>query len=471
MQQKLPTKHRGKRRSAAAMAALLASTAMGLAPAAHSQPRPYAPDDSVREVVADPSGYGGQLALSIGGSRILRFSQPIGRVMVGDPKVGDVIPLSDRTLYVLGKGSGSTNLTVMPRSGVRPLATMDLRVGYDVDGLKRALHDIMPGEPVEVSARGDGLVISGVLSSSAAAARAAALAERYAPQKVVNLAAVRGAEQVMLSVRVSEVQRSVLKQLGVDNINALYDSTNSFGIEPGTFDPQALLSLGVVSKIGENLTIHALFNALERRGMATTLAEPNLVALSGETAVFFAGGEFPVPVPQSNGFGINEITIDYKQYGVSVAFTPTVFGDTINLLVAPEVSALDKENTVELQGFKIPGITTRRAKTTVELRPGQSFAIAGLIRKEFTDSIRGLPGASSLPLFGSLFRSTGFQNSETEVVIIVTAHLAKPTSRTNLLTPTDLQQAPTEAQLWLSNTQHVPRPATPAPAAPPATQP
>jgi pilus assembly protein CpaC len=151
------------------------------------------------------------------------------------------------------------------------------------------------------------------------------------------------------------------------------------------------------------------------------------------------------------------ITVDYKQYGVSVSFTPTVYGDAINLLVSPEVSALDKENSVVLQGFRIPGITTRRAKTTVELRNGESFAIAGLIRRDFSDSLRGVPGAASLPVFGALFRSTAYQNNETEVVIIVTAHLAAPTSRANLLLPTDTREAPSVGELLLSNTVDKPR--------------
>lgn len=444
---------------------LLASAAVLTAPLGQAQPRAYAPDGAVREVAADGSGYGGQLALSIGGSRVLRFSQPIGRVMVGDPKVGDVIPISDRAIYVLGKKAGSTSLMVMPRAGGRPLAAMDLRVGYDVDGLTRAFSEIMPGEAINVSAQGDGLVLTGVLSSPAVAARAAALAESYAPEKVINLASVRGEQQVMLSVRVSEVQRTTLKQLGIENVNALYDSTNTFLMAPNQLNPEVFASILGYSAVGENFTIQGLFNALEKRGLATTLAEPNLVALSGETAVFFAGGEFPVPVPQV-GLGGNTIVIDYKQYGVSVAFTPTVYGDTINLLVAPEVSALDKENSVRILGFEIPGILTRRAKTTIELRPGQSFAIAGLIRREFTDGFSGLPGVSNIPILGPLFRSTSFQNNETEVVIIVTAHLAKPTTRTNLLVPTDLRRGPAEPDLWLGNTLDVPQ--RPAAAAPPS---
>lgn len=450
------------RRTSLAFALGLAAAALLATPVAAQSPY-TGPDASVRDVVADPTGYGGQLALPIGGSRILRFGQPVGRVMLGDPKVGEVVPLSDRTLYILGKSAGSTSLTVFPRGApARPLATLDVRVGYDVDGLRRAMRDLIPDEQVEVTARGDAVVLSGLLTSSAVSQRAAALAERYAPEKVVNLTAIRGAEQVMLSVRVAEVQRTMLKQLGITSINGLWDTTQGLALIPGEANPEVLANIFGRTVIGENFTIDAIFEALERKGFASTLAEPTLVALSGETAVFFAGGEFPVPVPQQGGIGDTRLTIEFKQFGVSVGFTPTVYGDTINLLVAPEVSALDRENSVTLQGFRIPGLTTRRAKTTVELRNGQSFAIAGLIRREFSDSMRGLPGVSNLPVLGALFRSTAFQNNETEAVIIVTAHLAKPTNRRNLVVPTDLRRAPTETELFLNSATDRPIAAAPA---------
>lgn len=460
-----------RRLAAAAVAAL----ALG-AGAAGAAPQPYAALDRAppptgsppAEIAVDASGYGGQISLPVGGTRILRFAQPVGRVLLGDPKVGDVIALGERTLYVLGKAPGATNLTVLPRGAAGPpLATLDLRIGYDVENLKRALRDIMPGEPLDVTARGDGVVLTGLLSSSAVAARAAALAERYAPDHVVNLTSIRGAEQVMLSVRVAEVQRSALAQLGLNNINALWDPTHLLSLGAGALNPDAVANL-LGRTTGGNWTVQGLFDALERRGFASTLAEPNLVALSGETAVFFAGGEFPIPVPQVVATGASStITIEYKQYGVSIGFTPTVYGDTINLVVAPEVSALDPQNSVQLQGFRIPGLTTRRAKTTIELRNGQSFAIAGLIRREFTDNLRGLPGVSRVPILGSLLRSTGYQNNETEVVIIVTAQLAAPTERRRLLLPTDLQTAPGAPALFLNGVTD--RPAAAAPPAAPAT--
>lgn len=472
----------GRTACAGLAAALCLLTALGADPAAararraHHEPVQAPPaaaaapiEGGVRLVSADASGYGGLLALPIGGSRVLKFAQPYGRVMVGDPKVADVVPLSDRTLYVLGKAAGASSLTVMSETGgPHPIATLDLRVGFDVEALQRSLKATMPSEPIVASAGGDGLVLDGTVSSSLVAARAVALADRFAPGKVVNLMAVRGPEQVMLSVEVAEVQRSVLRQLGITSLNVGWSNilhtppNGADGVTPGqlpavTLDPNVLANIVGLAGIGKDTSIQGLLEALETKGSASILAEPTLVALSGEPAQFFAGGEFPVPVPQMQAGSGTLITIDYKQYGVSVAFTPTVYGDTINLLVAPEVSALDPENSVTLQGFKVPGITTRRAKTTVELRDGQSFAIAGLIRREFTDSLRGLPGAASLPIFGALFRSTGYQNNETEVVIIVTVHLAQPTARKNLLLPTDTRQAPSAAELFLSSTTDKPK--------------
>lgn len=451
------------RRLLTAAAALIALASASPSPAAPA-PEPGQGAGPARLVSVDASGYGGQLALPVGGSRVLRFSRPIGRVMVGDPSTADVIPLSDRTLYVLGKAAGASSLTVFGAGdGARPAATLDLRVGFDLAGLERALTTVLPGEKVSLHAEGDGLILSGDVSSSAAARRAAALAERYAPDKVVNLLAVRGPEQVMLSVHVAEVQRSALRQLGIRSLTGAWSDIAPIALPGVALDPEAVANLFGRTRIGENFSLQALFTALENRGYASTLAEPTLIALSGETAVFFAGGEFPVPVPQLGAPGETRLTIDYKPYGVSVGFTPTVYGDTINLLVAPEVSALDHENSVVLEGFRVPGITTRRAKTTVELRNGESFAIAGLIKRDFSDGIRGLPGAARLPVLGALFRSTAFQNNETEVVIIVTVHLAKPGTRRDFLLPTDTRQAPSAAEQLLTST--VDKPRKPAPGA------
>jgi len=424
-----------------ALAAVIGGSGAVGAVSAQTQASPAA-----RVIRADADGYGGRLSLSLGGSQILRFEEPVGKVFLGDPEVADLIPLNDRSLYVLGKKAGSTSLTVMRRGEKSaPLAALDVQVGVDVEALRRTLAEVLPNETIEVRSSGGSVILTGVVSSSAAATAAAAVANGYAGADAINLTTVKAAEQVMLSVRIAEVQRTALQKLGVTGVAGLWEEgAGAYTLTPGTFDPEAFANLLGRATVG-TVDLDVLIEALERKGVATILAEPTLTALSGETANFFAGGEFPLPVAQeaTSGGGLRS-TIEFKPYGVSVAFTPTVSGDTINLVVAPEVSAIDRENAVVAQGYNIPAITTRRTKTTVELRDGQSFAIAGLIRRDFTDSIRGLPGASKIPVLGALFRSAAFNKNETEVLIVVTPRLAKPTATPPRL-PTDGFKAPTAA--------------------------
>ena len=394
------------------------------------------------------------IGVPVGGSQILRFDRPVGRVFLGDSEVADVIALTDRSIYLLGKKAGTSSLTIMER-GQRstPMATYTVQVGVDALGLRRTLHEVMPSEDIEVRLAGDGLVLSGAASSSAAAARATSFAERFAADRVVNSMTIAAAEQVMLEVRVAEVQRNELTAMGL-SADVLWSSgTDAASLLSGIINPDAFALLSGLGVTGD-YTISAVLDALERRGVVTTLAQPTLVALSGETANFFAGGEFPIPVAADDNGDSRRITIQFKQFGVAVAFTPTVTGDTINLAVAPEVSALDRNNSIRLYGTEIPALTTRRAQTTVELRSGQSFAIAGLIRRDFTDSVNGLPGVSRMPILGALFRSTRFERQESEVVIIVTARRAQPTTLDQLSLPTDLFSAPSQFQLfWMGQVE------------------
>jgi len=396
----------------------------------------------------EDASHTGGIGLPVGGAQILRFDRPVGRVYLGNSEVADVIALTDRSIYLLGKEAGTSSLTIMER-GQRavPLATYTVQVGVDALGLRRTLHDVMPDEDVEVRLAGDGLVLSGAVSSSAAADRATSIAQRFAADRVVNSMTITAAEQVMLEVRVSEVQRNELTAMGLSTNVLWQNGSDAAQLLSGIINPDAfgLLAGSVVSG---DYTIEAVLDALERRGVVTTLARPTLVALSGETANFFAGGEFPIPVSANEDEDSRRVTIEFKQFGVAVAFTPTVIGDTINLNVAPEVSALDRNNGIRIGNTEIPALTTRRAQTTVELRDGQSFAIAGLIRRDFTDSVSGLPGISRMPVLGALFRSTRFERNETEVVIIVTAHRAQPTTLDRLMTPTDLFNAPSQFQLF-----------------------
>jgi pilus assembly protein CpaC len=352
---------------------------------------------------------------------------------------------------------------------------MDVVVGPDVTTLKRQLSEMIPGDQIGAHISNDSIVLDGIVSSGPAADRAVQLAETYAPGKVVNMMSVGAAQQVMLEVRFSEVKRSALAQiglgLGVQNGGSLRGVSGGgaslTGGVPATATTPAgpdVLALGAITggfgiisrafrAFGANF--NATLDAMERKGAITTLAEPTLVALSGETASFLAGGEFPVPVLQNGGGGGTggnggAFTVEYKPFGVSLAFTPTVLADgVINMVVAPEVSSIDPTASIVINNLTIPGLQTRRAKTTLELRDGESFALAGLIRKDFQDTVRQIPLLGSLPIIGALFRSTGFQHEETELVIIVTPHLVRPVRAGALKLPTDRVTPPNEADLLL----------------------
>lgn len=385
-----------------------------------------------------------ELSLPVNKSRVLKLDHPFQQVSVGNPKIADLVVLGDRSLYVLGREAGATNVTLYDDRH-QPMAVVDVVVGFDTDGLKTRLHDVMPAEAVEVRAGRDSLILGGQVSSNQQLTRALAVAEGFAPGHVTNLLQVKGSQQVMLAVRVAEVSRTVARELGLKPNVVAGDFTFS------TIDPVNSLDFGTAGLFLKNGAGHLseLVDALEQKGAVRTLAEPNLICLSGDTANFLAGGEFPVPVAQSLVNGQQTITIEFKQFGVSLAFTPTVVDrDLINLVVAPEVSQLDKNNAIILNGFNIPALSTRRARTTVELRDGQSFAVAGLIQDDFTDQVRQWPGLGDLPILGALARSSSFQTQQTELVIMVTTHLVHPVSPAQLTGPGRSFAAPTDFQLF-----------------------
>src|SRR5918996_511118 len=270
----------------------------------------------------------------------------------------------------------------------------------------------------------------------------------YAPGKITNLMEVTGNQQVMLAVRFAEVSREVIKQLGAQTdflfANGDVAIATDFGDLPPV-DPLTFGSAAFALQTGD-IALDVVLDALEQRGVVTTLAEPNLIALSGDTASFLAGGEFPIPVEQDD----DGITIEFKPFGVSLSFTPTVIGDDlVNLELFTEVSDIDPTTAVLINQLSIPGLTTRRARTTVELRNGQGFAIAGLLRDDFEDTVRQYPILGNIPVLGQLFRSNGYQLDQSELVVVVTPYLVQPAAPTALLTPTDLFQAPSDAELFL----------------------
>jgi pilus assembly protein CpaC len=426
---------------------------------------PVAPATAQAVITTSDVGRAGEVEVPVNKSQVIRADRPYSRALVGNPEIADVLPLTDQSLYVLGKKMGTTSLTLYDRRS-NLIAVIDVVVGPDVIGLKRQLSELMPGDSIGARISNDSIVLEGLVSSAVAADRAVQLAETYAPGKVVNMLSVGATQQVMLEVRFSEVKRSALKQIGAGFFVGNDSGSFAGAIGGGaSLTPDAagagVLGLGsIVDSFGIltkrfgafGLNFDAALDALERKGAITTLAEPTLVALSGETATFLAGGEFPIPVAQGgDGDSARSITVQFKPFGVSLAFTPTVLADgVINMIVAPEVSSIDPTASIVINNLRIPGLQTRRAKTVIELKDGQSFALAGLIRRDFQDTVRQFPILGSIPIIGSLFRSTNFQREETELVITVTPRLVRPVQADALKVPTDRVRPPFEADLFLN---------------------
>jgi pilus assembly protein CpaC len=404
-----------------------------------------------------------EVVVPVGKSQVIELPAPYSDLMIADPKIADVLPLTNRSVYVVGKGMGSTALTIYG-PGKRLIAAANVVVSADIDSLKTRLNEIMPEErAIAVRAANQSIVLSGTVGSPSALQKALALAESYAPTKVVNMLGVEGTQQIMLSVRFVEMERSTAKNLRL-NVNRSNDNPGSGASRSGdspftsvfTGDTNVknggklIESFGVVSAL-YNGNLELILDALETKGLIKTLAEPNLVAMSGDTASFLAGGEFPIPVAQQGGSNgaAPTITVEFKQFGVSLAFTPTLLKDgLINLVVNPEVSSIDPNVSIDLGVIKVPGIKVRRAHTTVELRDGESFTVAGLLKEDYQTQIRQMPFAGDIPILGALFRSNGYQRDETELVIVVTPHLVTP-RRGPIALPGDGFIPPSDFELFL----------------------
>ena len=377
-------------------------------------------------------------------------------VSVANPGIADISTLSDRSIYVLGKTPGRTTITLLSPDG-KLISNVEVQVSPDIAEFKERLQQILPGENIEVRTANDGIVLSGTVSSTAKLDRALDLANRYAPERVSNLMTVGGTQQVMLKVRFAEMQRSVSKSLssslaiqgGTDvgiqgETGTWLDGNNGIG-NPLEVQDSAEGGLALGFSAG-SLEFAVLLEALESKGVVRTLAEPNLTALSGQEAKFLAGGEYPIPV--SNGDGT--ISVEYKPFGVELAFTPTVVdGDLINLAINASVSSIDTSTTLTTGGVSINAFKRRETSTTVEMRDGESFAIACLLQDDFTDLNGQVPWLGDIPVLGMLFRSADYQRKQSELVIIVTPHLVTPTRGEALALPTDRIRIPTEKELFL----------------------
>ena len=421
---------------------------------------------------SDAGLHAGQLDVPLNKSQVLTVDRPFGKAMIGSEEIADIMPITNRSLYVLGKKMGTTSLTVYDNAN-NVISVVDIAVGPDIVSLRRQLSELIPGEPIGAKISNNSVILTGIVSNGPAIDRAVQLAKSYAGDNVINMMSVGASQQVMLEVRFSEISRQTGKQIGLSGFGFSDGGTfgaaigNGAGLVPDATTGNGVLRLdsitgafGVFRKAFDvaGLNIDAVLDALERKGLVKTLANPTLVALSGETASFLAGGEFPVPVSQGNSGGAGggggnsgSITVEFKPFGVSLAFTPTVLADgVINLAVEPEVSSIDPTASITVNGLVIPGLQTRRANTVLELRDGESFALAGLIRKDFQTTVRQVPLLGSIPIIGSLFRSSGFQKGETELVIVVTPRLVQPIKAgAPVALPTDRVQNPNELDLFL----------------------
>ncbi len=411
------------------------------------------------------------ISVSVNRAIVMEADRPFAELSVANPGIADIATLGERTIYVLGKAPGRTTLTILGPEG-ELITNVDVQVSPDLAEFKERLRDILPNEPIEVRTASDGIILSGRVGGARKVSRALELAERYAPGRVTNLMVVGGTQQVMLKVRFAEMSRSVGKDLGTNLGAALAGNDNDPGGVAFGGGTASGLATGVLVPVGEendpegngaeggllfdgnvtgglgvtllnmgDFTVNLLIQALENKGLVRTLAEPNLVAVSGESASFLAGGEFPIPVDAGDG----AITIEFKTFGIQLDFSPTVIDeDLVRLDLRTEVSSI-----VEfVEGS--PSFSNRSASTSVEMRDGQSFAIAGLLQDDFTDAVSQVPWLSDVPILGSLFRSSSFTRLQTELVIIVTAHMVSPTDGDLLTLPTDRVRIPSELDLFLN---------------------
>ena len=436
------------------------------------------------------------LNLSKGRGRLVNLSAPMSDLFVADDKVADVQVRSPSQLYIFGKDNGETTIYATAKGGAVVYST-NVRVGTNVETVDQMLGLAMPDAHITVTPMNGLILLTGTVANPDDAAEAERLVTAFVGKDTQVVSRMRTATplQVNLQVRVAEVNRDLVKEIGVNLLSRdttggflfgiaqgrnfgsigntdlsslpLLDASSAFGLPTGTlklpFDPstgQFISKAGTAFNLSQlaqgagrtnialagrlfGVDVASALDLAETDGFITTLANPNLTALSGETASFLAGGEIPIPVSQ----GFNQISIEYKQYGVSLAFTPTVLADgRISMRVRPEVSQLTSAGAVVLNGFNVPALTTRRAETTVELGSGQSFMIGGLMTSTHNNSIDKAPGLGDLPVLGALFRSNRFRRQETELMIIITPYLVKPVSANQLALPTDGYHAPTDVE-------------------------
>jgi pilus assembly protein CpaC len=406
------------------------------------------------------------LSLGIGKSIVIDLPRDIKDVLVADPKIANAVVRSAQRAYIIGATVGQTNIVFFDAQG-QQIAAYDIAVKRDLNGARAALKQLLPNADIQIDGLGDGVVLSGSAANQIEAQQAGDLAARVAggADKVVNNVTVRGRDQVMLKVTVAEVSRSIIKQLGIDLSGQLNYGTaviNFANSNPFTANGKNLVSGNAVSAaLGTTPSVTATLRAMESAGVMRTLAEPNLTAISGESATFIAGGEFPIPAGYSCDPTTHVCTtqISFKKFGISLNFTPVVMSEgRISMRVMTEVSELSNDNSITVSqavsssstnSLTIPAIKTRRAETTLEIPSGGSMAMAGLIQDQTKLAINGMPGLMQLPVLGALFRSRDYVRNQTELMVLVTPYVVRAVAQKDLSRPDDGFAAASDPQAEL----------------------
>jgi pilus assembly protein CpaC len=406
------------------------------------------------DIVYVSSTKNASIRVAKGKPKTIMTSAAFYQIVIGDPEIANVNPLTDKSFYVLGNNLGTTGIALFDQKK-QLVGTIDIEVTLDTDQLASTIRASVPDARIKVGSANGRVVLSGEADDAVAAEKANKIATRFSGnEEVINSVNISSSQQVQLNVRFVEINRQAGQDLG-----AKYSANFAYGMggRDVTIDPGSVPASGTGEIIGRLLSngvsIDIAIKALEERGLARRLAEPNLIARSGETASFLAGGEFPIPVSEDNG----KISVSYKKYGVSLDFTPTVLKDgLVSLDIAPEVSSIDASASYNIGTISVPGFIVRRAKTSVDLKNGQSFMIAGLLQSQNDITTSRIPGLGKMPVLGALFSSKSYQRRETDLVIIVTPYLVKPVDPSKkLVEPTDGTQPASNADYFLNNTDEV----------------
>ncbi|APH72279.1 secretin [Aquibium oceanicum] len=402
------------------------------------------------EVIHVSSARPASIKVARGKPQTMKTATPFYEIVIGDPEIANVSPLTDRSFYVLGNKLGTTGIALFDENK-QLVGTVDIEVTLDTGKLAATIRDAVPGADIKVESANGRLVLSGSAEDAVAAEKANRIATRFSDgEEIINSVDVSSSQQVQLNVRFVEINRQVGQELGAA-LGVAYTDGNggiSFNSSPkASSNTPAARIIGALTTGG--LTIDLAITALEDKGVARRLAEPNLIARSGEKASFLAGGEFPIPVAQDE----NKITVEYKKFGVSLDFTPKVLSEgLISLDIEPEVSSVDPSSSYKVGDIAIPGFIVRRAQTSVDLKSGQSFMIAGLLQTQNDITTQNVPGLSKLPVLGNLFSSKAYQRRETDLVIIITPYLVQPIDPSRKpVTPIDQVPPASSVDYFLGN--------------------